>query len=137
MQQAGFGGLDQTRRRLFKSSALGLAPMALASLLSDERRGVAADGPWAARRPHVPPRARSVIFLCQIGGPSQLDLFDPKPELLRRAGQPLPESIRKRMVLMHHEDDVTEHREQVEALGFRLGFPGDCYDLVTGEKIEG
>ncbi|MGL4423876.1 MAG: DUF1501 domain-containing protein [Gemmataceae bacterium] len=41
--------------------------------------------------PHFAPRAKNVIFLFMVGGPSQMDLFDPKPELTKRHGQPLPE----------------------------------------------
>jgi ribonuclease BN (tRNA processing enzyme) len=48
----------------------------------------------------------------------------------------LPESVRRKMVLMHHEDDIEAHRGQVEALGFRVALPGHVYDLVRGERIE-
>ena len=75
--------------------------LALASLL--ERDGLlAADvvaphgsptNPLAPKSPHFAPRARSVIFLFMSGGPSHVDLFDPKPELIRLAGQPIPESF--------------------------------------------
>lgn len=47
----------------------------------------------------------------------------------------LPESVRRKMVLMHHEDDIETHRAQVEALGFRVGLPGQTYDLVTGRQV--
>lgn len=49
--------------------------------------------PLAPRPPHFPGRARSVIFLFMSGGPSHVDLWDPKPELIRLAGQPIPESF--------------------------------------------
>ena len=76
--------IDQhTRRQFFRRGALSLAPVALSSLSS------------AAT--HFPARAKSVIFLFQIGGPSQLDLFDPKPELRRLDGQPLPDSQLKKL----------------------------------------
>src|SRR5438552_17967362 len=42
--------------------------------------------PLTARPPHFPARAKSVIFLFMVGGPSQVDLFDPKPELTKRQG---------------------------------------------------
>jgi hypothetical protein len=45
--------------------------------------------------PHFAPQAKRVIYLCQSGGPSQLDLFDPKPQLLARHGQELPDSVRR------------------------------------------
>jgi hypothetical protein len=49
--------------------------------------------PLAPRAPHFKPCVRRVIYLFMHGGPSHVDLFDPKPELLRFAGQPLPESF--------------------------------------------
>ncbi|WP_246539307.1 DUF1501 domain-containing protein [Telmatocola sphagniphila] len=48
--------------------------------------------PLAARKPHFSPKAKQVIFLFMVGGPSQIDLFDPKPALEKYAGKPLPES---------------------------------------------
>jgi hypothetical protein len=76
--------------------------LALASLL--DRDGLlAADAvtekphanpnPLAPRTPHHTPQARAVIFLFMSGGPSHVDLFDPKPDLIRLAGQPIPESF--------------------------------------------
>jgi ribonuclease BN (tRNA processing enzyme) len=47
----------------------------------------------------------------------------------------LPEPVRRKMVLMHHEDDLEEHRARAEALGFRVALPGDRYDLAAGRKI--
>ena len=71
------------------------ADAALASLLepavrAEESRGLA--GLFVL--PHHPPRAKRVIFLCQSGAPSQIDLFDPKPVLSERHGEEIPESIR-------------------------------------------
>jgi len=56
---------------------------------------LARDGRAATRSPHHTPRAKNVIFLFMEGGPSQVDLFDPKPELTRLDGQPLPPSLRE------------------------------------------
>lgn len=53
----------------------------------------AGNGLLAARQPHHSAKARSVIWLFMEGGPSHVDLFDPKPELDRLAGQPMPESF--------------------------------------------
>jgi hypothetical protein len=47
----------------------------------------------------------------------------------------LPELVRRKMVLMHHEDDIEVHRAQVEALGFRIGLPGQVYDLARGNQV--
>lgn len=51
--------------------------------------------PFAPRAPHLAPKAKSVIFLFMVGGPSQVDTFDYKPELARLAGQAVPDSIQK------------------------------------------
>jgi hypothetical protein len=82
--------LKSRREFLFKAGG-GFGALALAWLLEQER--ATADSPLAERLPHFPARARSVIFLFMEGGPSHLDTFDPKPELQRRHGQPLPASF--------------------------------------------
>jgi hypothetical protein len=72
------------RRAFLRSSGLGLGAAALGSLLAQGRSHAAA---------HFAPRARHVIYLHMIGAPSQLDLFDPKPDLTRHDGQPCPERL--------------------------------------------
>ena len=52
------------------------------------------------RRPHHPRRAKSVIWLFMEGGPSHLDLVDPKPLLARLAGKPLPASFQEPITAM-------------------------------------
>ncbi|HTU17205.1 MAG TPA: DUF1501 domain-containing protein [Gemmataceae bacterium] len=74
-----------SRRQFFCRSGLGLGSAALAALLHEDTR--------AARPPMFPPRARHVIYLHMIGAPSQLDLFDHKPELTKRHGEECPESL--------------------------------------------
>src|SRR5262245_39424250 len=78
-----------TRRQLLQSTGLGFGALALTYLLAREQEARASDRPLdlRARRGHFAGRARSVILLMQNGGPSQMDLFDPKPELARRHGQ--------------------------------------------------
>jgi len=84
--------LLQTRRHFFGDCRVGLGSMALASLLE---RDASAVSPIAPRRPHFEPKAKAVIFLFMAGGPSHLELFDPKPELNKLDGQPPPESFTK------------------------------------------
>lgn len=76
--------------------------LALASLLesdgllakeSEKPTPGQAVSPLAPKKPHFEAKAKSVIFLFMSGGPSHMDLFDPKPELARLAGQPIPESF--------------------------------------------
>ncbi len=91
--------LLQTRRHFFGNCALGLGSLGLASLLSDGPLRAAdpprGDGPLMPRQPHFAPKATSVIFLFMAGGPSQLEMFDYKPELQARNGQPIPDSFIK------------------------------------------
>ena len=82
--------LSTTRRQLFSRTATGIGVAALASLF--EREGYAAPG--LAGFPNFPPTAKRVIYLHQSGGPSQLDLFDYKPELKKQSGIDLPATVR-------------------------------------------
>src|SRR5205807_1750567 len=79
-----------------RQAGCGLGTIALASLLAEEGR--TADSapemnPFGPKRPHFPAKAKNVIFLYMEGAPSQLDLFDPKPELQKWHGRPLPDSL--------------------------------------------
>ncbi|MDX1979962.1 MAG: DUF1501 domain-containing protein [Bryobacteraceae bacterium] len=89
-------------RRDFLMRSSGLSSLALSYLMGGT--AVAAPGkqanPLAAKPPHHAPRAKSVIWLFMEGGPSHIDLFDPKPELERLAGQPLPASFGKPVTAM-------------------------------------
>jgi len=69
--------------------------MALQSLLGGDvvRGSESVKNPLAPKSPHFEPRAKRMIWLFMHGGPSHVDLFDPKPELDKYAGQPLPESF--------------------------------------------
>jgi hypothetical protein len=80
---------SSSRRDFLRRSAHGFGGLALASMLSESAR---ADAPVLGK-PHFPPKAKNVIFLFMEGGPSHLDTFDRKPELNKRAGQPLPASF--------------------------------------------
>jgi hypothetical protein len=85
---------QQTRRHFLRDGALGMGGLALSMLLSDEARSaMPADEPFAPRQPHFPAKVKNVIFLSMGGGPSHLDLFDYKPELVRRTGEDCPTSL--------------------------------------------
>src|SRR5437870_5805243 len=78
------------RRQLLQMSGLGFGTLALSSLLQAEEREPKMEPRSDDLRPrlaHHSGQARAVILLMQNGGPSQMDLFDPKPELTRRSGQ--------------------------------------------------
>jgi hypothetical protein len=88
---------NAVQRRLFlRQSAYGLGTMALSQLLAgDQQLATASDrtDPLRPKLPHYTPKAKNVIFLNMAGGPSQFDLFTPKPQLQRLHGQPVPESF--------------------------------------------
>jgi hypothetical protein len=92
--------LRLTRRAFLGRTAGGLGSLALASLLNPgllrAAGGVRLERwPGVVNPPHVPPRARRVIWLYMAGGPSHLETFDPKPTLAKMHGKPMPESITK------------------------------------------
>ncbi len=83
------------RRAFLLQSGFGLGAAALGSLLNESQAAgpkVAAD-PLEPRRPHFAPRAKHVICLHMIGAPSQLDLFEPKPALVKHHGETCPEEL--------------------------------------------
>lgn len=82
--------LHQTRRHFLTGCQLGLASMFLGSLRADT--GATRDS-LAPKQPHHAPRAKSVIYLHMAGGPSQLELFDPKPELQKHDGADCPQHL--------------------------------------------
>src|SRR5437870_5730178 len=86
----------QTRRAFLGRASAGLGPLALAALADPSLlHGAAGAGKWrgVVRPLHIAPKAKRVIFLYMSGGPSHLETFDPKPELARLDGQPMPESF--------------------------------------------
>jgi hypothetical protein len=89
--------LGASRRDWMGKMGAGFAGLALASLLSEPsargRESDAAPLDVRPRPPHHPPQARAVIQLFMHGGPSQVDLLDPKPELSKRSGQAPPDEV--------------------------------------------
>jgi hypothetical protein len=87
---------ERTRRHFLRDGSLGLGGLALASLLGEHSpaRGAAtAVDSFGTRPPHFLAKAKNVIFLSMSGGPSHLDLFDYKPELVKRDGEACPASL--------------------------------------------
>src|SRR6478735_3319387 len=72
-----------SRRDMLRASAGGFGQLVLAALAGERARAEIqpATGLIPSRAPHFPPRARRIIFLFMWGGPSHVDLFDPKPRL--------------------------------------------------------
>ena len=84
-----------SRRDFLARQSHGIGLMALSQLLSQQNAAQSAEsnGSTAIHRPHHWPRAKNVIFLFMMGGPSQVDLFDPKPKMKELHGQPIPASL--------------------------------------------
>ena len=83
-----------SRRELLSRTAAGFGALAFGSMLAPRSQ--------AASGPHFAPRAKAVIQLFQHGGPSHVDLLDPKPELDKRNGQPMPDYFTDRVKLTQH-----------------------------------
>src|SRR5688572_5169409 len=94
-----------TRRHFFNECGVGVGKIALASLLAGGGRALGAGpstkpsslptsspvaNPLIPKPPHFAAKAKRVIYLFQVGAPSQLDLFDAKPSLVKYDGQPIP-----------------------------------------------
>ncbi|MGQ0637066.1 MAG: DUF1501 domain-containing protein [Planctomycetaceae bacterium] len=90
-------GRLQTRRRFLKSCHFGVGGLALSSLLGGSAGAAGRDRntPLAPKTPAMPARAKGIIYLEMTGGPPQQELFDYKPELIKRNMQPCPDEILK------------------------------------------
>ncbi|HEX4609567.1 MAG TPA: DUF1501 domain-containing protein, partial [Urbifossiella sp.] len=84
----------RSRRDFLRLAGGGFGALALSALESQAADAPPpATGPFAPKPPHFATKAKAVIFLFMEGGPSHIDLFDPKPELTRMHGKPLPASF--------------------------------------------
>lgn len=96
--------IPRTRRDFFARSGAGFGAVAASYLLglNSARADEKADSqnPLAPKKSHYAPKAKSVIFLFMEGGPSAIDLFDPKPKLLELAGKPIPASFKQVVTAM-------------------------------------
>lgn len=93
-----------SRRDFLMKAGAGFGALALTHLLELDgffaRAAAPSLNPLAPKQPHFPSKAKAVIWLFMEGGPSHLDLFDPKPELQRLAGKPMPESFGRPITAM-------------------------------------
>ncbi len=84
----------ETRRQFFARGKNALGYAALSSLLGDSLKLWAEGEPQRSALPHFAPKAKRVIYLHMVGGPSQMDLYDYKPVMREWYDKELPESIR-------------------------------------------
>ena len=85
---------ETTRRDFLRATSCGFGSLALNAILQQQAAAAAPTevkrSPLATRKPHFAARAKRIIFLFMSGGPSQMDLFDYKPQLAKRSGKALP-----------------------------------------------
>ena len=108
-----------TRRFFLQDMALGLGGIALGSLMQAGAFGKESASKSTAQNSravlsHFAPRAKHVIFLFMAGGPSQLDLFDPKPALVKYEGQQVPDEVLKGAELAVHRARCCSHGVSVQ-----------------------
>ncbi len=117
-----------TRRHFFQECFVGLGQVALTSLLYpslfQQGRAAAAklpgvNNPLAPKEPHFNAKAKNVIYLFMAGGPSQFELFEPKPKLQEYSGKPIPKSFLegKRFAFMESFE-----KEPMQVLGTKRAF---------------
>ena len=91
--------LTESRREFLKHTGAGIGALGLASVFSDRLFAAPAAGgqgdPLIPGQPHFAPRAKNVIYIHLVGGPSHLELFDFKPELVKRSGEKCPDHMFK------------------------------------------
>ncbi len=143
---------------MLQRAGAGFGSLALTALLADETRATPSTAnPLSPREPHFKARAKRVIFLFMPGGPSQVDTFDPKPELTKQHGKPSPKLYlgQKRNLLAspwkfqkHGKSglEVSELFPHVGSCVDRLcvlrgmvaddvNHPGGCLQMNTGERV--
>ncbi len=108
------------RRRFLQQMGCGFGSVALQSLLAEESTAAHPPAvllnpidPHAPRLPAFPPRAKNVIFLYMVGGPSQIDTLDYKPALAKLAGQKVPASLRQAVEATRFANVFTGAKDQI------------------------
>jgi hypothetical protein len=128
-----------SRRRLLQSAGTGLGWCALQSILAKPCGGSEPSGsrvidplrPFAARPTDFAPRAKSVIFLFMVGGPSQVDTFDFKPTLQRLDGKVVPESLRTAVEATRHANVFHGCKPELMACPYRFSQFGESGTWVS------
>jgi uncharacterized protein (DUF1501 family) len=142
-----------TRRQFFADCGVGIGKIALASLLCGSKDVFAAQpaasagrapreiiNPFAPKAPHFKARAKRVIYLFMPGAPSQLDLFDFKPDLVKFDGQPMPADlvkdqryafIEKNAALMSSRYNFARHGQSGAELSEMLPYLSKVADDIT------
>jgi len=118
-----------SRRGFLNQLGGGFGALALSMLLRQEQAR-AADrppavkidpiNPFLPRAPHFAAKAKSVIVIYQVGGPSQIDTFDYKPELQKLNGKPVPQSIREALKKSRHANVFEGCKDELMGSSFKF-----------------
>ncbi len=102
-----------SRRDFLASTGAGFGALVLEAMLRAEQSGITIDAvkPQQPRPPHTLGKAKGVIFLNMVGGPSQVDTFDFKPELQKLHGKPVPDSIREAVLATRFKNVFVDCRD--------------------------
>jgi hypothetical protein len=124
----------QSRRRLFSRGKDVLGYAALSSLLGEAfSQQASAASSHAAPGPQFPPTAKRVIYLHMVGGPSQMDLFDHKPEMQKWYDKDLPDSVRQGQRLTTMTSG--QARFPIAPSKYRFGQFGQCGMWMNEELL--
>ena len=99
--------LTETRREFLKYTGTGIGALGLASALNNNLYAASNNESVSFLNPHFVPKAKNVIYIHLVGGPSHLELFDHKPELIKRDGQKCPDHMFKGKQLAFIRDHPT------------------------------
>ena len=99
--------LTETRREFLKYTGTGIGALGLASALNNSLYAASNNDSVSLINPHFVPKAKNVIYIHLVGGPSHLELFDHKPELIKRDGQKCPDHMFKGKQLAFIRDHPT------------------------------
>ena len=132
-----------TRRQALQEAAIGFGAMAVNSMLQQERLFAAESASAKERvydltpkRPHFAPKAKRVIFIYIGGGPSTIDMFDPKPALMKYDGKPAPFEIKGRALngsqqIMASPWKFSQHGQSGTWLSELLPYTAKIVDDIT------
>ena len=131
-------GPPRTRREALKTMGTGFGMMAFASLVGtsmlEASNGLVSSMGTPMPRPDFAPRAKNIIFLFMNGGVSQVDTFDPKPELAKYDGQPLPtgeiKTERRTGALMKSPFSFSRYGESGLQVSELFPHVGECADDI-------
>ncbi|MBV6499928.1 MAG: hypothetical protein CJBNEKGG_02392 [Prosthecobacter sp.] len=119
-----------TRRQFFTSGSHLLGGAALSSLFGQSLQAAMSH---KAGGPHFPPKAKRVIYLHMVGGPSQIDLFDHKPEMMKWYDKDLPDSVRQGQRLTTMTSG--QARFPIAPSKFQFGAAGQCGMMMNTELL--